>query len=285
MKLYPVIAENFKMDGGACFGVVPKAIWERYVKADENNMIPLTSRCLLADTGSRVILVDVGMGDKQSDKFFSFYHVFGDESLEKSLKKYGYTPDQVTDVILTHLHFDHVGGAVKWAKDGKTPELVFPKATHYCTKEHWDAAMDPNPREAASYFEENLLPLYDSGQLEFVHEEGPFCEGVYLEIKSGHTAGQIVPIFDYHGRKVAFMADFISAVGNIPLAYVPSFDIDPVRSMEEKQEFLSRAVREDYVLVFEHDYDNECCNLKETPKGVRARDIFTLEALKAGTNG
>lgn len=280
MKLYPVVAENFKMDGGACFGVVPKSIWERYVKADENNMIPLASRCLLADTGDRRILVDVGMGDKQSEKFFSYYHLFGDDSLEGNLAAHGYKPEDITDVILTHLHFDHVGGAVKWAKDGTTPLLTFPNATYYCSKAQWDTAMDPNPREKASYFEENLLPMYKSGQLEFIHEDGSLFDGVYLEIKNGHTVGQIVPIFDYQGRKVAFMADFIASVGNIPLAYVPSFDIDPVLSMEEKKTFLNRAVEENYVLLFEHDYDNECCTVENTKKGIRAKDIFRLADLK-----
>lgn len=265
------------MDGGACFGVVPKTIWEKYVKADENNMIPLASRCLLADTGDKKILVDVGMGNKQSEKFFSYYHLFGEDSLEKSLASHGYTPEDITDVILTHLHFDHVGGAVKWAEDGKTPLLTFPNATYYCSKKQWDTAMDPNPREKASYFSENLLPLYESGHLEFIHEEGPFCEGVFLEIKDGHTVGQIIPVFDYQGRKLAFMADFIASVGNIPLAYIPSFDIDPVLSMEEKREFLDRAVEQDYILFFEHDYDNECCTVEKTSKGVRARDIFRLE--------
>ncbi len=282
MKLFPVVAENFKLDGGACFGVVPKTIWEKYVQADENNMIPLASRCILADTGDRRILVDAGMGDKQSDKFFSYYHLFGDHSLEKSLAQHGYGTDQITDVILTHLHFDHVGGAVKWAEDGKTPRLVFPNATYYCSRKQWDTAMQPNPREKASYFEENIMPLYDSGHLEFIHEEGPFCQGVFLEIKNGHTEGQIVPFFDHKGRKVVFMADFIASVGNIPLAYIPSFDIDPVLSMEEKEEFLNRAEQEDYVLFFEHDYDNECCTVARTPKGVRAKDIFTLRQFTDG---
>ncbi len=276
MKLFSVVPESFKLDGGACFGVVPKSIWEKYVKADENNMIPLSSRCLLADTGERVILVDVGMGDKQSEKFFSYYYLFEDIGLEQALAQHGYHREQVTDVILTHLHFDHVGGGVKWAKDGKTPELVFPNATYFCTKSQWDTAIKPNPREKASYFEENLKPIYDSGRLEFIHEEGNLYPDVYLEIKNGHTEGLIVPIFDYQGRKVAFMADFIAALGNIPIAYIPSFDIDPVLSMEEKQEFLQRALRDNYVLVFQHDYDNECCTLKETPKGIRPDNVFKL---------
>ncbi len=276
MKLFTITPECFKMDGGACFGVVPRSIWEKYVKPDEKNMIPLSSRCMLADTGDRVILIDAGMGNKQSDKFFSYYYLFENIGLERALAECGYTPDQVTDVILTHLHFDHCGGAVKWAEDGKTPELVFPNATHYCSKSQWDTAMQPNPREKASYFEENMMPIYKSGHLEFIHEEGLLCNGVYLEIKNGHTAGLIVPVFDYRDRKVVFGADFIAATYNIPLAYVPGFDINPVLSMEEKREFLERAVREKYVLVFQHDYDNECCTLKDTPKGVRHDEIFTL---------
>lgn len=282
MKLFSIVPESFKLDGGACFGVVPKSIWEKYVKADENNMIPLSSRCLLADTGERVILVDVGMGDKQSEKFFSYYYLFENIGLEKALARHGYSCDQVTDVILTHLHFDHVGGAVRWAKDGKTPELVFPNATYFCSKAQWDTAMKPNPREKASFFEENMLPIYESGRLEFIHEEGELYEGVYIEIKNGHTEGLIVPVFDYHGRKVAFMADFVAALGNIPIAYIPSFDIEPVRSMEEKREFLKRALDNDYVLVFQHDYDNECCTLKDTPKGIRPDKIFTLSDLMEG---
>ncbi len=261
--------------------MVPKTIWEKFVQADENNMIPLSSRCLLADTGERRILVDVGMGDKQSEKFFSYYHLFGDDSLEKSLATHHYKPEDITDVLLTHLHFDHVGGAVKWAADGKTPVLTFPNATYYCSKKQWDTAMEPNPREKASYFMENLLPMYESGQLEFIHEEGPFCEGVYLEIKNGHTEGQIIPLFDYNGRKLVFMADFIASVGNIPLAYIPSFDIDPVLSMKEKEAFLNRAADNGYVLFFEHDYDHECCTVEHTPKGVRAKEIFPFEKLLA----
>ncbi len=261
MKLFPVIAEYFKMDGGACFGVVPKSIWQKHVPVDENNMVPLSSRCLLADTGDRLILVDTGMGNKQSEKFFSYFFRFGEENLENSFEKLGYRFEQVTDLILTHLHFDHVGGAVKWGEDGKTPETVFPNATYYCTKTQWDWAMNPNPREKASYFEENMLPLFENGQLEFIHEDGPFCEGVNLEIKDGHTKGQIVPVFDYKGRKIVFTADFIASVLNIPLPYVPSYDVDPIKSMEEKEEFLNRALKENMVLFFEHDYQHECCTL------------------------
>lgn len=267
------------MDGGACFGVVPKTIWSRHVTADANNLIPLASRSLLADTGDRLILVDTGIGNKQSEKFFSYYHITGDRSLEHSLHKLGYSTEQITDVILTHLHFDHVGGALEWGADGKTPVSVFPNATFYCSEEQFEWAMNPNPREKASFFKENFLPLYENGQLSFIHEEGSFCEGVELEIKHGHTRGQLIPSFSYKGQKVYFMADFIAAVLNIPLPYVPAFDIDPLLSMKEKESFLNRILEEKHVLFFQHDHDNECCTIEQTPKGIRAKDIFTLSGI------
>ena len=265
------------MDGGACFGVVPKTIWSKVVTADESNLIPVASRCLLADTGDRLILVDAGIGDKQSEKFLGFYHIFDDRGLERSFNSLGYRFDQVTDVILTHLHFDHVGGAIRWGDDGKTPGLVFPNATYYCTREQWDWAMDPNPRERASYFRENFVLLYESGRLEFLHEEGELFRGVDLLIRHGHTRGQIIPVFDYKGRKVAFMADFIATAYNIPIPYVPAFDIDPLTSMMEKDAFLKQILGKNYVLFFQHDYQNECCTIKETPRGIRAADIFRIE--------
>lgn len=279
MKLFPVTAEWWKMDGGACFGVVPKTIWSKYIQADENNLIPITSRCLLADTGDRVVLVDTGMGNKQSEKFFGYYHLFGGHSLKKSLADIGYSPEQITDVIITHLHFDHVGGALEWGPDGKTPQAVFPHATYHCTKTQYDWAMSPNPQEKASYFRENFVPLHENGQLNFVFEEGPLCQGINLEIKNGHTRGQIIPSFDYQGYKLYFMADFIASVPNIPINYLPAFDIDPLCSMQEKEVFLQRMMQENHILFFQHDFDNECCTLVHTPKGVRAGQTFTLDTI------
>jgi glyoxylase-like metal-dependent hydrolase (beta-lactamase superfamily II) len=279
MKLYPIIADNFKLDGGACFGVVPKSLWSRFVEADENNMIKITNRCLLVDTGSRVILIDTGLGRKQSQDFFDYFYLFGDDTLKKSIEKAGYSLDKVTDVILTHLHFDHVGGAVQWAEDGKTPEPVFKNATYYCSKAQYDAALNPNAREKASFFKENFVPLYESGQLKFIDENGNFCPGIDIKIKNGHTQGQIIVLIDYKGKKVAYMGDFIAAVLNIPLPYVPAYDVLPLLSMKEKEEFLKRAADNDYVLFFEHDFDNECCNLKHTPKGVRHNEMFKLNSL------
>ncbi|HSV87722.1 MAG TPA: MBL fold metallo-hydrolase [Bacteroidales bacterium] len=279
MTIYPIIAERFKMDGGAVFGVVPKTIWQKQLPADEFNLVNLASRCLLADTGKRLILVDTGMGNKQSEKFFSYFYKFGPENLESSFAQAGYTFGQVTDVILTHLHFDHVGGALRNGERQDNYFPVFPNATYYVSKEQWDWAMSPNPREKASFLPENYLPLYEGGRLEFIYEEGEFCEGVTLEIKNGHTRGLIIPIFDYKGRKLVFTSDFISMVYHLPLPYVPAFDIEPIVSMREKAEFLERAVHNDFVLFFQHDHLNECCTLIRTGKGIQIKDVFPLSDL------
>ncbi len=278
-SLNPVIAENFKMDGGASFGVVPKTIWNKFVEADENNMIPVTSRCLLIETGNRIILIDAGMGNKQSEKVFSYYYRFGDESFEKAFEEIGFDFDQVTDVILTHLHFDHVGGAVKWAADGKTPELAFNNATYYCTKKQWDWALKPNPREKPSFLKENFMPLFETGQLEFIYEPGEFINGVKFEIYDGHTRGQLIPFIRYKNHTVVFMADFIPSAYNIHIPYISGYDIDPLLVMKEKETFLEKALDNNYVLFFEHDYFNECCNLHRTEKGFRANKTFRLSDL------
>ncbi len=277
MKIIPIIPECFKLDGGACFGVVPKSIWSQHVPSDENNMVNITSRCLLVDKGDRIILIDTGLGNKQSDKYYKYFYLFERKGIEKALAENGYMPEDITDVILTHLHFDHVGGAVKWGNDGETPVAVFPNATYFCSKDQWDSALNPNPREKASFHSENYQSLYDEGRLEFVFENMSICEGIELEVKNGHTRGQIIPLISYKDKKVVFTADFIATVLNIPLAYVPSFDVDPVKSMEEKEEFLNRAADKGYILVFEHDYYHECCTLEKTSKGIRAGEILRLQ--------
>jgi len=276
MTIYPIIAEHFKMDGGACFGVVPKSIWQNQLPADEFNLVKLSSRCLLADTGSRLILIDTGMGSKQGEKFFSNFHRFGPETLENSFARIGFTFEQVTDVILTHLHFDHVGGALRNNLVPGRYSPVFPNASYHVSKEQWDWALKPNPREKASFLPENYIPLYESGHLEFIYEEGAFCDGITLEIKNGHTRGLIVPVIDYKGRKLVFTTDFIALIHHLPLAYVPSFDIEPMVSMREKEEFLERALNHNYVLFFQHDHFNECCTLKKTEKGIRAKEVFSF---------
>jgi len=279
MKLISIIPECFKMDGGACFGVVPKSIWSKMVPCDDNNMVNLSSRCLLADTGNRIILIDTGMGSKQSEKYFGYFYLFNRIGIENALKEKGYHSNDITDVILTHLHFDHVGGAVKLAGNGKKTVPVFPNATYYCSKLQWDSANNPNPRERASYFAENYMCLFEEGRLEFVHESTSFCEEIYLEIKNGHTSGQLIPVINFKGRKIVYTADFIATAFNIPLSYVPSFDIEPIKSMQEKEEFLSRAVDENFVLFFEHDFYNECCELENTAKGIRSKRSFKIEEL------
>jgi glyoxylase-like metal-dependent hydrolase (beta-lactamase superfamily II) len=280
MILQKIVPENFKMDGGACFGVVPKSIWSKQIPCDNQNLINLSSRCLLVDSGNRKILFDTGLGNKQNDKFFSHYHLFDRIGIEQALERNGYKADQITDVVFTHLHFDHVGGAVKWNGPKESPIPVFSNATYYCSKAQWDHALNSNPREQASYFGENYLSLFDQGRLEFIHEDSLFCPEIEFEIKNGHTIGQIIPIIHFENSKVVFTADFIATLLNIPLAYVPSFDIDPVLSMKEKQEFLSRAVKENYILFFEHDYYNQCCTLQQTPKGIRHADVFNLDDIE-----
>lgn len=274
MNLQAVIPENFKMDGGACFGVVPRSVWSKHVSPDENNMIRLSSRCLLISSDNRNILIDTGIGNKQSEKYYGYFGLFDRTGLKNALKHAGFKTSDITDVILTHLHFDHCGGAVEYQDGELVP--VFQNAKYYCSKQQWDNAHDPNPREAAAYHPENYDPLFVSGCLELIENEGKLTDDIYLELKNGHTPGQIIPIIDTEMQKIVFTADFISQVFNIPLAYVPAYDTDPLLSMNEKRDFLNKAVENDYTLFFEHDYMNECCKLIQTEKGVRAGKIFNL---------
>lgn len=275
MKLHTIIAENWHADGGACFGVVPKAIWSKNYPADENNLLKLTNRCLLIEDENRLILIDTGMGNKQNEKFFQYQYLHGDDSLVKSFAQAGFKFDDVTDVIFTHLHFDHVGGAVKYNETGKL-ELVFKNATHYCSKAQWEWAMNPNPREGASYFKENLEPIIESGSLKLIEQEGEIFPNIFLKIVNGHTEGQIIPIIDVNGKKIVFTADFIPSAGNIPIAYIPSYDTRPLISMEEKEKFLEESVSKNYILLFEHDFYTEACTVEKTPRGIKAKETFAL---------
>jgi glyoxylase-like metal-dependent hydrolase (beta-lactamase superfamily II) len=265
------------MDGGACFGVVPKSIWQKLYPADENNMIDIISRSLLIENENQLILIDTGMGNKQEDKFLSYFHLHGDHSIEKSLSEIGFTPDDITDVIFTHLHFDHCGGAVRYNQKKTALELVFKNAIHWCSAAQWKWATEPNKREKASYFNENFMPLYDSGKLQFIGEERNLYNDIYLKIVNGHTDGQLIPMIKYNNKTIVFLADFISAIGNIPIPYVPSFDTRPLISMKEKEEFLNEAVANNYILFFEHDYEFECCTLQKTEKRISYKDIFLLK--------
>lgn len=284
MKLYPIETGNFKLDGGAMFGVVPKAIWNRTNPADANNMIDIAARSLLIEDGNRLILIDTGLGNKQSDKFFGYYHLWGDHTLEASLKKAGFHFDDITDVFMTHLHFDHCGGSVQWNKDRTGYEPTFKNATYWTNKEHWEWAIHPNPREKASFLKENLLPMEESGQLKFVSRgKNSFVETSELDFGilfvDGHTEKQMLPHIQYQGKTLVFMADLIATLGHIPLPYVMGYDTRPLTTVSEKAAFLDKAVKEQYYLFFEHDAHNEICTLHNTEKGVRYNDIHTFNEL------
>lgn len=278
MKLHSIEAGNYKADAGACFGVVPKTIWSKYYEADENNLIPISQRCLLVDDGERLVLVDTGMGNKQSEKFYYYKYLTGEYSLLSSLKQAGYYPEQITDVIFTHLHYDHCGGAL--IKNDKGFEAVFKNATHWCSIQQWEWANNPNPREGASYFSENYVPLKEKGMLKFITEEGFFTENISFRIFNGHTDGQIVPLIKFKNQIIAYMADFIPSAAHIPIPYIPSYDTRPLISMKEKESFLKQAYENNYILFFEHDALNQCCTLKMTDKGIRAESFFDLEIKK-----
>jgi glyoxylase-like metal-dependent hydrolase (beta-lactamase superfamily II) len=266
----------FKLDGGAMFGVVPKSMWNKLNPADDNNMCTWAMRCLLIEDGDKLILVDNGMGDKQSEKFFSHYYMHGDDTLEKSLQALGFGVDDITDVFLTHLHFDHCGGSVKWntARDGY--ELVFKNATHWSNNKHWEWATKPNPREKASFLTENIMPIMDSGQLKFVDDGFDLFK--FKEV-SGHTESMMLPMLQYKEKTIIYMADLIPSVAHIPVPYVMGYDTRPLLTLGEKQSILTEMQEKNAILFFEHDPVNECCTLELTEKGVRAGQTLRLEEL------
>ena len=272
MKIYPINTGYFKLDGGAMFGVVPKSLWQRTNPADENNMCSWALRCMLIEDGNRLILIDNGMGDKQSEKFFSFYYLHGDDSLDKSLAQYGFHRDDITDVFLTHLHFDHCGGGIRWNKDRTSYEANFKNATYWSNKQHWEWATNPNDREKASFLKENIIPMQELGQLKFVDEEK--FDAFEIFYANGHTDAQMIPIIDYQGHKLVFMADLLPSAGHIPLPYVMGYDTRPLLTLEEKKKFLQRATEGNYKLFLEHDPTNELITLKDTEKGMRLDESF-----------
>lgn len=277
MNLYPINTGYFKLDGGAMFGVVPKSLWQKTNPADNNNMCDWAMRSLLVEDQNRLILIDNGMGDKQSEKFFSYYYLFGNDSLESSLAKHGFVPDDITDVFLTHLHFDHCGGGIKWNKDRTKYEPYFKNATYWTHSRHWQWATEPNPRERASFLKENIFPMQECGHLKFADTDN--FELFKYKTMNGHTESQMLPILDYKGKKLVFMADLLPSTGHIPLAYVMGYDTRPLLTMEEKALFLKEAAEQDYVLFLEHDSINECCSLKQTEKGIRLDRAFKLSEL------
>jgi glyoxylase-like metal-dependent hydrolase (beta-lactamase superfamily II) len=282
MNLYPIDTGNFKLDGGAMFGVVPKSIWQRTNPADSNNMCDWAMRCLLIEDGDRLMLVDTGIGDKQSEKFFSYYYLHGEGDLKTSIEAHGFSMDDVTDVILTHLHFDHCGGAISGNSDnGYRP--VFKNATYWSNERHWKWATEPNDREKASFLSENILPIQESGQLKFIEREGNLTKNVFQNMDmlfvDGHTDSQQLPIINYKGKKIVFMADLLPSVGHIPLAYVMGYDTRPLITLAEKGDFLKTAIEEEYILFMEHDAVNQCCTLKNTEKGARLDRTFDLKEI------
>lgn len=282
MKLYPIETGNLKLDGGAMFGVVPKVIWQKKYPADKNNLCNWAMRSLLIVDGDRKILIDNGIGDKQDEKFFKHYYLNGDDTLEKSLAKYSYTPDDITDVVLSHLHFDHCGGGVKYNEDKTRLELVFKNATYWTSEQQWNWANNPNRRERASFLKENILPMQETGNLRLIKKSTEIFPDFYVELFYGHTEGQVIPFIKINKHTLVFMADLLPSTAHIPLPYVMSYDIYPLISINEKEKFLNEAVENNYILFFEHDLYNECCTVCNTDKGIRLKEAFTLKEYFGG---
>lgn len=275
MKLHTINTGLFKLDGGAMFGVVPKTIWNKTNPADENNLCTLAMRCLLIEDEERLILIDTGIGNKQSEKFFSHYFLHGNASLNQSLNNLGFQADDLTDVFLTHLHFDHVGGAVVLKDEKLVP--AFKNATYWSNQKHWNWAINPNEREKASFLKENILPIQESGQLKFINPGNASFTGLFsLRFASGHTEAMMLPQISYKNQTLVYVADLLPTVGHIPLPYIPAYDVFPLQTLIEKKAFLEEAAEKNYILFLEHDPENECCTVKRTEKGIRLKETFKL---------
>ena len=284
MKLYPIETGNFKLDGGAMFGVVPKSIWNKTNPADDNNLIDIAARCLLIEDGNRLILIDTGMGNKQSDKFFGYYSLWGSHSLDKSLAKYGFHRDDITDVFMTHLHFDHCGGSIQWNKDRTGYEPAFKNAVFWSNENHWQWATEPNSREKASFLKENIIPMQESGQLRFVQrpEEDFLVKselGFGILFVDGHTEKQMIPHLQYQDKTIVFCADLLATAGHIPVPYVMGYDTRPLLTMPEKTKFMNEAAEKNYYLFLEHDAYNEIITVEKTERGVRLKDVFSADEI------
>jgi glyoxylase-like metal-dependent hydrolase (beta-lactamase superfamily II) len=283
MQIHVLNTGFFKLDGGAMFGVVPKTIWQKTNPADEFNMCTWAMRSLLIEDGNRLILVDTGIGNKQSDKFFSHYFLHGTDSLDGNLQNLGFSKDDITDVFLTHLHFDHCGGSIEWneSKSGYRP--AFNNATFWSTENHWEWATKPNPREKASFLSENILPIQESGQLKFLQRQDNFTSNCFQNMDvlfvDGHTDSMMIPHITYKGKTIVFMADLLPSVGHIPLPYVMGYDTRPLITLSEKEIFLNRAADEEFILFFQHDSVNECCTVHHTEKGVRLKETFAFSEI------
>ncbi len=290
MKLYTINTGHFKLDGGAMFGVVPKSMWNKLNPADENNMCSWALRCLLIEDAGRLILIDNGMGDKQDAKFFGHYYLHGDDTLDRSLAQHGFSKNDITDVFLTHLHFDHCGGSIVREGDKLVP--AFKNATYWSNENHWNWATHPNDREKASFLKENILPIKESGQLKFInvlghpttpgtltHHPSLITDNITVLTANGHTDAMMLPVINYNGKTIVYMADLLPSVAHIPLPYVMGYDMFPLTTLHEKKHFLTEALQKEYILFFEHDPVIECCTLQQTEKGIRSKDVFKLSEI------
>ena len=285
MQIYSIETGNFKLDGGAMFGVVPKAIWQKINPPDSNNLCSWAMRCLLVEDEGRLILIDNGIGNKQDAKFYSHYFLHGDATLDHSLKQHGFHRDDITDVVLTHLHFDHCGGSI--VREGEQLVPAFKNATYWSNEAHWKWATEPNDREKASFLKENILPIKESGQLKMITagQKGqgvpsvPFSKNISMRFVYGHTESMMLPQVSYKGKTIVYMADLLPSAGHIPIPYVMAYDMFPLQTLQEKKAFLEEAVAGDYILFFEHDAQQECCRLVQTEKGIRAGAAFPLRSL------
>jgi glyoxylase-like metal-dependent hydrolase (beta-lactamase superfamily II) len=269
MKLYPIETGNLKLDGGAMFGVVPKVLWNKAYPSDENNLCNWAMRCLLVVDGDRKVLIDNGIGGKQDEKWLKHYYLNGDDTLEKSLAKAGFSFEDITDVVLTHMHFDHCGGSVKLKDDDSGFEIAFPNATYWTSKQQYEWATNPNRREKASFLKENIFPIEESGRLNLVENEGSFIPNIEFKLYSGHTDGQLIPHIKVNGKTVVFMADLMPSTAHIPMPWVMAYDTRPLLTLKDRERFYTEAVENNYILFFEHDIYNEACTLHNTEKGVK----------------
>lgn len=276
MKLHTINTGHFKLDGGAMFGVVPKSMWNKINPADSNNMCSWAMRCLLIEEGNKLILIDNGMGNKQDEKFFGYYYLHGNDSLDGSLKKLGFSKDDITDVVLTHLHFDHCGGSIEYNGDRTKLFPAFKNARYHVNPKHWDWAINPNPREKASFLKENILPIIESGQLTELFEHSKLVEGLSFIEVNGHTEAMMLPVIKHNNGTLVFMADLIPSAGHLPLPYVMAYDTRPLLTLQEKEKILNKAVDENWTLFFEHDPSIECISLERTEKGIRKKAEFNL---------
>lgn len=284
MRIHSIETGNFKLDGGAMFGVVPKSIWSRTNPPDENNMCSWSLRCMLVEYSDRLVLIDTGMGDKQSEKFFGYYYLFGDATLRSSIEKLGFGMDEITDVVLTHLHFDHCGGSVNYNQAKERYETAFPNAHYWTNERHWDWAINPNPREKASFLKENMLPIQEAGQLNFVERDGSWSKGELFPgfkffFADGHTDSQMIPYIKYQDKTIIFAADLLPSASHVPMPFVMGYDVRPLETMKEKAIFLETAAAESHIIFFEHDIKQEAALMEQTEKGVRVRQAGSLQEI------